>query len=129
MRLALLIALGVAFAGCRGEDPVNYGGPDRIWTLQQLNNMPFAAPATLTFPTPQEINGEGPCNHYFGAVNDSYPDFNAGPIGSTRRACPELAAESLFFEALQAVNLASVDGTTLILTGPDGLKMVFTADG
>jgi heat shock protein HslJ len=56
-----------------------------------------------------------------------YPWFDAGPIASTRLACPALDAEVAFFAALGQATLIEVGGDTLILSNPDGLKMVFTA--
>lgn len=125
MRATLFLVL--ALSACRGDAADTFGGPDRVWALHTLNEMPFAAPATLTFPKAGEISGQGPCNRYFGALNSSYPAFSAGPIGSTRRACPELAAEAIFFEALQAATQAFRKDGTLVLSNPDGLEMVFKA--
>lgn len=74
------------------------------------------------------IDGEGPCNPYFGALNGGHPEFDVGPIGSTRRACPQHAAEAAFFEALQAVTTASLEGGILVLSGVGMVELVFTAD-
>lgn len=126
MRVALLLVL--ALSACRGDAADTFGGPDRIWTLNTLNEMPFAAAATLTFPKSGEIAGQGPCNRYFGALKGVYPAFNAGPIGSTRLACPELSAEVIFFESIQAATRAILDSGSLVLSNADGLEMRFTAD-
>lgn len=120
--LALLLSL----SACREDETVRaYGGADRIWELKELNGAPFPATATLTFPKEDEIAGNGPCNHYFGAMQAPYPWFEAGPIGSTRRACPDLAAETTFLNALEAATLSEVAGDILILSNTDGLEMVF----
>jgi heat shock protein HslJ len=55
-----------------------------------------------------------------------YPWFEAGDIAVTRRACPDLAAETAFFDALADMTLAEVAGDALILSTPDGREMVFT---
>lgn len=122
---AVLMAL--TLTACRGDDTTRAFGPDRVWTLKQLNGTPFPARATLTFPKAGEIAGQGPCNRYFGAMSAPYPQFSAGPIGSTRMACPEMAAETAFLAALQAAISADAADDTLTLSGPDGLTMVFTA--
>lgn len=122
------ILLLLSLTACRGDDPSRvYGDPDRVWTLKTLNGAPFPVAATLTFPKVGEINGQGPCNRYFGAMAASYPQFNAGPIGSTRMACPNLAAETAFLAALEAATLSDIDDDTLTLSNPEGLKMVFKA--
>ena len=122
-----LALIALSLTGCRADDVTRAFGPDRVWTLKQLNGAPFAAGATLTFPTTDEIAGAGPCNRYFGAMNASYPQFSVGPIGSTRMACPDMAAETAFFAALDLATQANASNNTLTLSGPDGLEMVFTA--
>jgi len=124
---ATAIAL-VMLTACRNDETVRaYGGAERIWTLKELNNVPFQATATLTFPKAGEIAGSGPCNAYFGAMSEPYPWFKAGPIGSTRMACPDLSAETVFLKALEAATLSEVAGDTLILSNTSGLVMLFTA--
>ena len=118
----------LALAACRTDETVRaYGGADRVWTLKELGGAPFPTTATLTFPKAGEIAGQGPCNRYFGAMKAPYPWFKAGPIGSTRMACPNLNAETAFLNALKAVTLSEVAGDTLILSNTDGLEMVFKA--
>lgn len=126
MKILLTVALvALSLTGCRGDDATRAFGPDRVWTLKQLNGTPFAARAKLTFPTTDEIAGVGPCNRYFGAMNTAYPQFSAGPIGSTRMACPDMAAETAFLAALEVATQAEATSDTLTLTGPNGLTMVF----
>lgn len=126
--LITLAILLVALAACRKDETVRaYGGGDRTWTLKILNDAPFPATATLTFPKTGEIAGQGPCNRYFGAMTVPYPWFEAGPIGSTRMACPDLKVETVFLEALQAATLSEVLGDVMILSNTDGLEMVFNA--
>lgn len=129
MKALFTMALVVAsLAACRADETVRaYGGADRVWTLKLLNGANFPARATLTFPKTGEIAGEGPCNRYFGAMKVSYPWFEAGPIGSTRMACSEMAAETAFLAALEAATLSEVAGDTLMLSNTDGLEMVFKA--
>lgn len=125
MRQAVLLALGLALTACNNAP---YGGPAQIWTLKALNGTPFTAPTTLTFSNSDKFSGQGPCNQYFGAFKGPYPAFNTGLLSSTRRVCPELGVETLFFEALQTVTIARVDGNTLVLSGPDATEMIFTTD-
>ena len=127
MKILITCALLLAsLTACRDDETVRaYGGADQIWTLKELNGAPFPAIATLTFPKEGEIAGQGPCNRYFGAMTAPYPWFDAGPIGSTRMACPNLAAETTFLAALEAATLSEVAGNTLILSDTDGLEMVF----
>lgn len=126
-----LIAMAIvasSLVACRANETVRaYGGADRVWTLKLLNGANFPARATLTFPKEGEIAGQGPCNRYFGAMKAPYPWFEAGRIGSTRMACPEMAAETAFLSALATATLSEIAGDTLILSNVDGLEMVFKA--
>lgn len=126
--LGICALLLMSLTACRADETVRaYGGGDHTWTLKLLNDAAFPAKATLTFPKTGEIAGQGPCNRYFGAMNVPYPWFDTGPIGSTRMACPDLAAETVFLKALEDATLSEVLGDTLILSNTEGLQMVFKA--
>jgi heat shock protein HslJ len=129
--LALLVvaaALGVlVMASGKDETVSGYATPGVTWTLAELGGAPYPARATLTFPEEGRIAGEAPCNGYSATQSAPYPWFEAGPIATTKRACPELAAEAAFLDALARVTLAEVTGEVLILSTEDGFEMVFHA--
>lgn len=130
MRPVLLITMLLFVTACKNDETVRaYGAADKEWRLIELNEKPFNASATLTFPEVNRIAGNAPCNGYSASMSVPYPWFEAGPIAATKRACPDLAAESAFFNALGAATLSEVLGNTLILSNPEGLNMVFTAGG
>lgn len=105
----------------------SYGGADRTWHLVTLKGANFDATATLTFPSRNRIAGQAPCNRYFSRNAAPYPWIEIGPIGATRRACPDLQAEQAYFEALEAVNVAVIEGDTLTLSDEETPLLVFTA--
>ncbi|MGC3938402.1 META domain-containing protein [Roseobacter sp. EG26] len=120
-----LISL-IALAGCRPDETVSaYGAAGKTWQLVELNGQTVDQIATLTFPEEGRIAGEGPCNSYSAAMTVPYPWFEAGPIASTRRACPDLDFEADYFTALSEMTLSEVLGDTLILSTPEGAQMVF----
>jgi heat shock protein HslJ len=121
----LLCAALLALSACSTDALDVYNEPETIWTLAQMGGAAFPAGATLTFPEPTEIAGQGPCNRYFGAMNAAYPQFAAGPIGSTRMACPDMAAETAFLAGLETATTAEASENTLTLSNSDGLLMVF----
>ena len=128
MTLRISLILLVLLPACRDDESVRaYGAADKQWRLIELNDQPFIAKATLTFPEEGRIAGSAPCNSYSGTMTVPYPWFEAGPIAATKRACPDLAEESAFFAALDAVTLSEVLGDTMILSNTDGLSMVFKA--
>lgn len=125
MKPHLLAGLLAATPAYSHGDHAAFDAPGHVWQLVELNGAAFPARATLTFPEPGKLAGEAPCNRYFGEMWGDFPWFKAARIGSTRRGCPELAAEQAFLKALAAMSQADVSDTHLLLTGQDGQRMVF----
>ena len=134
IRLAATLALLTGLWNCVGDEPgdesvAGHGAAGVTWALSELDGAPFAARATLGFPEAGRIAGQGPCNRYSGEQTVPYPWFATENITSTRRACPDLAAEQAFFAALAAMTLSEVAGDVLILRDDTGREMVFRATG
>ncbi len=113
--------------GCADETISGYADPEAVYRLVESDGEAFPATATIAFPEPGRAQGTGPCNAWSAAQKAPYPWIELGPIAATRRACPDLKAENLFFERLAKVSLAEVTGTVLILTDEDGRELVFEA--
>ncbi len=129
MRAAALIPL-LLLAGCaaRDETVTAYGALGRTYDLIEMDGGPPPAAATLEFPEPGRLAGDGPCNRFSGPVTVPYPWFGTGPLAVTRRGCPELAAEQAILAALAAMDLAEVAGPLLLLTASgSGRSLVFQA--
>lgn len=128
MKIALPLLTAVLLAACDSDETLAaYGAADTTWSLQSLNGAPYPAKAMLTFPEPGRVAGQGPCNSFSGTQSAPYPWFDTGPLATTRRACPDLAAEADFLSALDAMTLAEVQGDTLILSNDTGGELVFTS--
>ena len=123
---ALLLPLILGY--CADETLTGYGAADQIFVLQEINGTPFAARATITFPREGEISGNAPCNSFNATQELPYPWFKAGPIAATKRACPDLEAEAIFFRSLTEMTLSEVSGPNLILSTAEGQTMVFKAE-
>lgn len=102
-----------------------YNAPGHVWRLVELDGAPFPALATLSFPATGRIEGQAPCNRYFGEMWQVYPWFRAEKIASTRRACPDLGLEQAFLEALGRMTLAEASEELLILTDDARGVMIF----
>ena len=124
----LFLALTLPFLGCADETVSGYADPTAVYRLVEIDGVAFAARATISFPEEGRIVGEAPCNRWSAGQDAPYPWFAPGPIAATRRACPELEAETRFFEALGRMSLAEVQGPILILSSDDGLEMVFRVE-
>ena len=130
MAPCLLIAASWFLASCYEDESARaYGAADRIWTLVELDGARFKATATLRFPEPGKITGKAPCNQYFATMTAPYPWFEATAIGSTKMACPELQAESVYLTALAEMTQSEVSGNVLILRNEQGRELFFKAPG
>ena len=126
MKQFALIAL-ILLAACKDETISGYAEDGAVWQLESINGAAFKARATLTFPQPGKITGSGPCNRYFGKQTAPYPWFSVDGVASTKRACPDMRAESVFFESLRKMTLSEATGATLILSNDAGDQMIFKA--
>lgn len=128
MRRLNYLALMCLLACGPDETISGYADPQAVFVLQAINDGPFAARATIRFPEAGRISGDGPCNGYSATQSAPYPWFDAGPIVATRRACPDLQAETTFFETLTAMRIAEVSGPVLLLSNDAGETMLFQSD-
>ena len=120
--LAGLIACAPVGAATAGANATG-----TTWVLFEQNGAPFAQRATLIFGTDGQISGQAPCNRFNFTNSASLPGFEPGPIAATRMACPELESEDAFFETLQEMHSAELQGDVLILRNPIGDEMIFKA--
>ena len=119
----------LALGGCTQDETLAaYGGADRDWVLHSIDGAEFAANATMQLGEAGAIGGSAPCNRWFSTQSAPYPWFALGPIGATKRACPDLEAERRFFDALGQMSLSEVSGNVLILSNDEGGEMVFRAE-
>jgi heat shock protein HslJ len=116
MKIALLFALSLSLGAClKDESITGQVSPAETWHLTALNGTAMTVDITLTFPQKGQIAGSAPCNRYFARQSAPLPWFNLGPIGATRRACPDLGLETLYFETLASMILIERLGNTLLL--------------
>ncbi|MEP2781808.1 MAG: META domain-containing protein [Pseudoruegeria sp.] len=126
IRAISLMILGLS--ACQSDETLTaYGAADTVWQLAEVNDQPFPARATITFPEEGKISGQGPCNTYSGTQSVPYPWFKAEGIAATRMACEDLEAEGSFFAMLMSATLVEIGGDVMILSNETGLKMIFEA--
>ena len=118
----------IAATACAAQESVaNYGASGKIWTLAEIDSVPFAASATLEFDKTGWVRGQAPCNRYSTRQKAPYPWFQVGPNMATKMACPEMDAENTFFRALGEMSQSEVSGETLLLSNDAGRVMLFKA--
>jgi len=126
--LTLPLCAVLTAGACKSDETISgHGGAGHVWTLKKVDGQAFDAQAIIEFPEEGKITGQGPCNRFNSTQSVPYPWFEAGPIMATRMACPDLAAEQVFFSALAEMTLSEVAGGTPILSNDAGREMVFKA--
>lgn len=80
------------------------------------------AHATLEFPAPGRVIGNGSCNRFFGPVELAGDSIRVGALAATRKACaePAMRQETRYLEALAASARLTVDASALLLYPHDG---------
>ncbi len=128
MKKIFVLVMGLAMAGCMSDGHAqNYKNTTTVWHLTSVNGKAMTGPAMLKF-TENGIAGQGTCNRFRAEQTAEYPDFEAGPVAATKRACLHpMGDETEYFQTLEKVNSASMTDDTLVLNGPDGSELIFTA--
>jgi heat shock protein HslJ len=76
------------------------------WHLEDLSGSRVLedAQATLAFPEPGKVAGNGSCNRFFGTAEINGPAIKLGPLASTRMACAEevMNQETKYLQTLQS---------------------------
>ena len=125
MRLSVLSFAVLAACVSPAMSEAEIEGVD--WHLVGLEGQEVGWTATLRLEG-NSVSGTAPCNGFAGTNAATLPDLSFGAIRATRMACPDLAAESVFFEALQAMQRAELDQGHLYLIGAEGRVMEFARD-
>ncbi|MEL6572337.1 MAG: META domain-containing protein [Pseudomonadota bacterium] len=124
--IAAILALCMS---CGPDETISgYAETSAIYRLESINGAPAPAFATISFPGEGTVSGSGPCNQYQAKQSAPYPWFELGPIAATRRACPDLAEEQIFFNVLATMTIAEVSGPFLLLTNENGDALAFQSD-
>lgn len=135
VRAALLLALTGALlavvAGCGGDDESSSGPPlaGTAWTLQSGVDAPADAVPTLTLTEDGQASGFGGCNSFGGGYELDGDSISFGPLASTQMACPEpqMATETAYYQALDAVDTWAVEDGQLVLSGGNEELLRFSA--
>lgn len=129
MILRFVLTLPFAVAACQPDETVSgFASTTAIYRLVSLDGATFAARATISFPQPGQVAGNGPCNSFTARQNVPYPWVEISQLAATKKACPDLAAEQVYFDALADMTLIEVSGPHLILSTPEGRAMAFQAE-
>ncbi len=121
----MLLAVALSFA-CAERPTLE----DREWTLVELRGQGVVALPELPLPSFRlasgEMTGFAGCNQIFGSYELDGGKLAFGPIGATRRACPdESNLEMRFLQALEATTAYTMTlGALELRAGPDRIAQL-----
>lgn len=123
----LLIAFSGHAMGTSGGTALEEGE----WQLVEIDGeaVPLAtgakAPMIMFDAVKSRASGYAGCNNFFGQYELSGNTLKLGPVGATRRACPDAqsAIESRFLGMLENVRAWGVDSGELTLLGESGVLL------
>lgn len=76
--------------------------------------------------TDNKLNGNAPCNNFFGAFTSDYvSSIQAMAVGSTRMYCDNMKFEDMFFTLLQNADRFAIEKNKLVLYKGKRLLLVF----
>lgn len=140
MRRAVIFAtvLATVLAAC--ADPGEEGASDpttNAWVLEAGTldgaDIPIVEeyPITLIFDEPEgTAGGKSACNQWFGGYTLSGNELTFSDIGGTLMACTDegvMDSETAFLDAMGLVELFTMEGNELNLTGVD-VDLLFVVD-
>jgi heat shock protein HslJ len=84
--------------------------------------------ATVQFQVDGKVTGFGGCNNFFGTFVATDSTIDIGPLGSTRKACPEniMTAEFAFMQAVESAVTYNIVRETLTLVTQNGQQLDLT---
>lgn len=92
-------------------------GDVTLWTLALVDGGMVEYEATLDLSQAGRITGQAPCNSYFADITVEGEALTLGPIGATRMACDQMAAEAEYFDTLSQMDTLIQHEATLVLRG------------
>ena len=123
--LAALTFVALIDACTPDETVSGYALGAEPYLLTEFNGAAPDFEASLAFPEPGKVAGEGPCNLFNATQAAPYPWIEIRQIASTRRGCPDLEAEGEYFRLLEAMQFAEVSGPLLLLSNDAGETLEF----
>lgn len=87
------------------------------WKVVQLEGLDdiTAAPSIEFIETKNQVNGFAGCNNYFGSFEINGNNLSFGPLGMTRKMCPDMSVENLMMGYLDKISTYEFSEGTLIL--------------
>lgn len=96
------------------------------WELIELDGQAVSkdgvneTPHLIFLESEQRIAGSAGCNRIMGGYEMSVGNIRLGNVATTMMACPGMATEAAFLEALRSYKSSSLQDGTLLLLGDAG---------
>jgi heat shock protein HslJ len=130
MKCYHLLSLGLLLTACQSTGPLSSPAAavmpaslrNTRWELRQLGPEPVraapdaAAPYLLLSAEQPRVEGQAGCNRFGGSYEQPTPEqLRFGRLLATKMACPALATETRYLQALAQVSYYRIVGDTLRL--------------
>lgn len=127
LRISRIVFGLLLFTGCQSTSPASQPTTplaslrNTRWVLRTLNDQPAPVPADgevylLLRASELNVEGNGGCNRFRGTFElPADGQLRFGPLLSTKMACPALATEASFMNALTNTRTYQISGDTLRL--------------
>jgi heat shock protein HslJ len=113
--LVIVLSLVTSTASA-GQDEILSG---RSWVAEDINGKAVMdmLQTTLEFGEDGKVGGNAGCNRYFGSVKIEGDKIEFGPLGATRKMCPEsiMNQEDAFFKSVPEVVRWRIENGLLFL--------------
>lgn len=134
----LLFIAGIAFVTMQGKQLGQLGSSGAEitgikWLAVSVGEeaIPANSGIYIQFEVDGSIEGHAGCNGFFGSLEQRDSGVGVGPLGSTRKACPEpiMSREVTFMDAVQKMaSFQSTSDTLNLLDEESDVLAEFVAD-
>lgn len=123
--LAMVVVITAAVAWWLGSSN-QLGGTSWVLTAMPGSDADIAGYTVTAAFTDDEIGGQASVNSYSGEYTAGGAVFKVGEVARTLMAGSDeaMAVENAYFDALGTVTAYVLDGDTLTLIDPDGVKLL-----
>lgn len=96
----------------------------RVWHVVQIAGKPVPTEVTITRLKEGVLGGMAGCNRYTMRIGESQTELFPGPVATTKMACPHLATESAFVQAMGRIKALRVEAGALLLLDAEGAVLL-----
>ena len=124
--------LSYTLSGCVDSSAVDIQLSETKWLLKKIDGKVITIPEIQKpvfiqfLQQENQVNGFAGCNSFFGTYGLNEEKITIGPLGSTRKMCPDMKTEDELFKILNEVDGYEINGNILFLKTGDKHRLEFS---